>query len=209
SDLFVIAGSCGVDVSELRVERGPLALEYAPEPEPAPTPVAPTAMPSSIEDTVNFLRRAQPGDAPAVDEIGARGRARALAAGSEPVAETVAPDWPPVVETIDPRDAVHWPDDVGIAAPAAAAVAEPSPAEPVDVFEELARLPEPSPLPVDGDPPDLFAPPPEFAEHDGYAAPTPPSSDEQFVEEYDDWSPFATDDGAHDDTLQPALVQMP
>ena len=28
SDLFVIAGSCGVDVTELRPESAPLALEY-------------------------------------------------------------------------------------------------------------------------------------------------------------------------------------
>src|SRR5204863_376996 len=83
-------------------------------------PVAPIAMPSSIEDTVNFLRRPQPGDAPAVSEIGARWRARALAAGSEPLPNPVEAAWPPVVESIDPRDAVQWPDDVGIAAPAAA-----------------------------------------------------------------------------------------
>src|SRR6516162_4145731 len=57
SDLFVIAGSCGVDVTELRPESAPLALEYTAEPEPAPVPVVPAAMPSSIEDTVNFLRR--------------------------------------------------------------------------------------------------------------------------------------------------------
>ena|SRR5436190_8798919 len=207
SDLFVIAGSCGVDVTELRPETAPLALEYAPEPEPAPVPVAPMAMPSSIEDTVNFLRRPQPGDAPAVSEIGARWRARALAAGSEPLPNPVEAAWPPVVESIDPRDAVQWPDDVGIAAPAAASVAEPSPAEPVDVFEELARLPEPSPLPLDGDAPDLFAPPPEFAEDDAFAVP-PPGTAEQFDEGYDDWSPSGTHD-AYDDTIEPVLVEMP
>jgi transcriptional regulator with XRE-family HTH domain len=205
SDLFVIAGSCGVDVAELRPESAPLALEYA-EPEPPPVPVAPAAMPSSIEDTVNLLRRPQPGDLPNTSTaIGASWQARALAAGAEPV----EPAWPPVVESIDPRDAVQWPDDVGIAAPAAAAVAQPSPAEPVDVFAELARLPEPSPLPLDGDAHDLFTPPPEFAEQDAYVAP-PPGAIEQIDEGYDDWSPLAGDDDAYsDETVEPVLVEMP
>ena len=69
----------------------------------------------------------------------------ARATGRAPPPEPANEDWS--IERIDPLEAVQWPSDASISAPAA--YGDPSPAEPIDVFEELARLGEPTPAPSD------------------------------------------------------------
>ncbi len=145
SDLFVIAGSCGVEVSELRAPRSTPELATGDTPtaesEPEAAPAAPLPVPSTIEDTVAQLRRSQEVAAPSVPAVSGRRRPRALGAGdaSPPPPEPANEDWS--IERIDPLEAVQWPSDASISAPAA--YGDPSPAEPIDVFEELARLGEP------------------------------------------------------------------
>jgi transcriptional regulator with XRE-family HTH domain len=114
SDLWVLAGSCGVDVAELRPTTGPRAVEAGPE---------------SITDSISQLRRAH-------DES----RAAAL-----PAAPSIEAAPGPVDDV--PSELLEMP------------VTEPPPGS-VDIFEELASLPEPAPLPSRGDPPpDFLAPP--------------------------------------------------
>ena len=136
SDLWVLAGSCGVDVSELVPERAVNEL---------------AAGPSTIGDSIAFLRAGQA----ATDS----GRAlRAIEAPDEPRAPYSAPQ--PVAPPI--ADTTTEPDGDGTA--------------PVDVFEELARLPEPVPLCHDPDDmPDLLATP-EFVVGDNPIAPAVPAS---------------------------------
>jgi transcriptional regulator with XRE-family HTH domain len=135
SDLWVLAGSCGVDVSELVPDESFHELD---------------AGPATIEDSIAQLRRALEGDQAATGApreereeaerttrprrfLGVR-RARALPAASAPELPSdealVAspPPWTPAPES-DP--------DV--------------PEGPVDVFEELAQLAEPVPLNSDPD----------------------------------------------------------
>ena len=125
SDLWVLAGSCGVDVGELAPEHGTLELEAGPE---------------SIGDTIEFLRRGQQ------NGIGGGRAVLALEAADEPTPFYSGPQAAPAP-----------PPPLSAAAPVAA---EPTTAPPVDVFEELARLPEPVPLNNDPhDYPDMLAPP--------------------------------------------------
>jgi transcriptional regulator with XRE-family HTH domain len=136
SDLWVLAGSCGVDVSELVPEREVHEL---------------VAGPSTIGDSIAFLRAGQ--------AVNGSGRAlRAIEAPDEPRAPYSAPR--PVATPI-----VDSPIDPGGDATA-----------PVDVFEELARLPEPVPLrPDPDDMPDLLATP-EFVVGDNPIAPHDPAT---------------------------------
>jgi transcriptional regulator with XRE-family HTH domain len=209
SDLFVIAGSCGVDVSELRAPEPARSLEAPSSVESAvssstPAPVA-APMPSTIEDTVAQLRRSQEVAAPSVPAVSGRRRPRALGAANETPGAPAEADWP--IERIDPLDAVQWPMDATIPSPTASV--SPSPAEPVDVFEELARLPEPAPLPID----DATDPDP-FASLPAFLTPPPPGAVEDVdTEPYDEWPTFESEfepDELHDASdAEPVLVEMP
>ncbi|MEX1007114.1 MAG: helix-turn-helix domain-containing protein [Acidimicrobiia bacterium] len=205
SDLFVLAGSCGVDVSELRVPASTPELEAALATDtPAPA-VADLPMPSSIEDTVAQLRQSQEVAPPTVPAVTGRRRARAIAAASEPA--PAEDDWP--IERIDPLEAVRWPGDASIPSPATPTT--PSPAEPVDVFEELARLPEPLPLPSDETNDDPFAKSPELV------TPPPPGAVEDVdAQPYDEWPTFEADyksefepDDTDEEESESVLVEMP
>ena len=208
SDLFVLAGSCGVDVAELRVPTTAAELGAAHEvgnalvPANGPQPVA-----STIGDVVAQLRRGQEVVPPPVPaESRRRRRPRAIATAPEPVVEATPAPWP---DQVDSYEAVHWPDDASIPSPSASETR--GPAEPVDVFEELARLPDPEPLPASTTAgPDFFgrmADPetPPFVTDDAPAAPP-------FVE----WPAFEADNDADADALtfdesdgEPVLVEMP
>ena len=208
SDLFVLAGSCGVDVAELRVPTTAAELGAAHEvgnalvPANGPQPVA-----STIGDVVAQLRRGQEVVPPPVPaESRRRRRPRAIATAPEPVVEATPAPWP---DQVDSYEAVDWPDDASIPSPSASETR--GPAEPVDVFEELARLPDPEPLPASTTAgPDFFgrmADPetPPFVTDDAPAAPP-------FVE----WPAFEADNDADADALtfdesdgEPVLVEMP
>jgi transcriptional regulator with XRE-family HTH domain len=210
SDLFVLAGSCGVDVSELRVVPSTLELEAASATAfPAPAS-ADQQMPSTIQDSVAQLRRGHDSLPPA-GAVHGRRRARAIEAASEAatarVPEPTDDDWS--VERIDPLEVVQWPSDESIASPAA--FTAPSPAHPVDVFEELARLPEPAPLPHDAYAADPFAALPDFA-----AAPPPGAVEDVDALPYDEWPAFESDyegefevDESDENAGEPVLVEMP
>jgi transcriptional regulator with XRE-family HTH domain len=196
SDLFVIAGSCGVEVSELRAPQSIPELEAAPAgtngASASTVPAQAPPMPSSIEDTVAQLRRSQDVAAPSVPAVSGRRRPRALGAGEAPpppaAPEPNESDW--AIERIDPLEAVQWPTDASVHAPAA--YSEPSPAEPIDVFEELARLADPAPAP----PSDFFTPPPEGSVEELDAAPIDAVDDDFPV--FDDLT-----------EPEPVLVEMP
>jgi transcriptional regulator with XRE-family HTH domain len=113
SDLWVLAGSCGVDVAELRPIAAPRAIEAGPE---------------SITDSITQLRRTHDGaEAPSSS-------ATAIEAPPEPIADV-------------PTGLLQMPETESALGG-------------VDIFEELASLPEPAPLPARGDPPpDFLAPP--------------------------------------------------
>lgn len=121
SDLFVIAGACGVEVSELRPPTGRAVLPEVPSGNGVARADA-GLFPSSIQDVISRLRRERDG-------------------------------WPLDQPALEPH-AVHHAIEAPEAPPQRAA---PAPAEPVDVFAELARLPEPLPLPPREEEPDLFA----------------------------------------------------
>jgi transcriptional regulator with XRE-family HTH domain len=202
SDLFVIAGSCGVEVSELRAPRSAPELaaadtDAARGDEGGTAPIAPLPVPTTIEDTVAQLRRSQEVAAPSVPAVSGRRRPRALGAPAAP--PPPAPPPPPnepasdewSIEHIDPLEAVQWPTDASIASPAA--YGEPSPAEPVDVFEELARLGDPVPeasgavdddMRVEDEPVVVEMPAPEELEFSVSAADAPPIDVAARVESY-------------------------
>ncbi len=140
SDLWVLAGSCGVDVGELVPEHRVLALEAGPD---------------SIGDTIAFLRRNQDtGNGRAVLALEAADAATPFYSGPQPAAAPPAEPFvsePFVPEAFAPEPFVRA---------SFANVGEPTTAAPVDVFEELARLPEPVPLTSEPDDyPDMLAPP--------------------------------------------------
>ena len=176
SDLWVLAGSCGVDASEL------VPRTLVPE-----LPAAPTSM----GDTVAQLRRGQE-QADLAPYLATLNRLQALPPGKripvkerelEEIATALGRD-PVAIEHrltqamhVSPAEAArlremilppvagpHRPRAIE-AAPSFTEMAAEAPGN-VDVFEELARLPEPIPLPDPGTPlPDMFAtpPPPEGA----------------------------------------------
>jgi transcriptional regulator with XRE-family HTH domain len=171
SDLWVLAGSCGVDASEL--------VPHTAVPE---LPAAPTSM----GDTVAQLRRTQ-NDASLAPYLATLNRLQALPPGKRvPVKEreleeiaTALGREPDAIENrlrqvmhLSPTDATRLRE---IILPTVGGRHRPRAIEPapqftemaaevpgsVDVFEELARLPEPLPLPdPDGPAPDMFATPP-------------------------------------------------
>jgi len=221
SDLFVLAGSCGVDVTELRLPTPTPELGATTAEADTPSAPAPAAPPSTIEDTVNLLRRSQEVAAPPLEVPSGRRRPRALGAApatapaaTEPAhaptpAAPPAPDLPAAepewaIEQINPLEAVPWPDDVHLAPPPASA--EPTTAEPVDVFEELARLPESPPLPADEAEPDLFRPLPDLVN-----APPLDAIEELDGDPYDEWPELdGTDDPVPTERNgEPVLVEMP
>jgi transcriptional regulator with XRE-family HTH domain len=171
SDLWVLAGSCGVDASEL-----------------VPRTAVPelTAAPTSMGDTVAQLRRTQD-DASLAPYLATLNRLQALPPGKKvPVKEreleeiaTALGREPDAIESrlrqvmqVSPAEATrlrelilptvggpHRPRAIE-SAPQFTEMAAEAPGS-VDVFEELARLPEPLPLPDPGEPlPDMFAAPP-------------------------------------------------
>jgi transcriptional regulator with XRE-family HTH domain len=203
SDLWVLAGSCGVDVAELVPASEPLALGAAP---------------ATIEDSITQLRSNQP-DAglsrhldtlyalralPQGSPVQLQERERAVMAealGHDPDAieaklvdtmrvskdearrlrALIVPDAPrytplaieapepePVPEPFVPEAATAL---TSIPGSASAFDAE-LPTGNVDVFEELAKLPEPVALPEPGDHTDFLSTPPEpsFAEASDGAA---------------------------------------
>jgi len=199
SDLWVIAGSCGVDVAELVPPRDPAALTAAPE---------------TIEDAISQLRRNSngngngglqrhldtlyalralpPGSVVQLQEGERAAMAEAL--GGDPASiearlvETmrvsrdearrlralVVPDthrYSPLALDAAPPEPLPQPAPVHVNVAAVFAASAPevaplpvpdTPTGPVDVFEELAKLPEPVALPdqhTNGH--DMFSPPPE------------------------------------------------
>jgi len=188
SDLWVLAGSCGVDVGDL--------LPPTPVPELA-------AIPTSIGDTVALLRHHRDSN-DSNRYLATLRRLRELPAGSpvpveehelQAMAEALGRE-PEVVESrlrqmmnVSPDEAAHMrslilPTVHGRPRVPALTAANGQPAHSVDVFQELSQLPEPPELPDPTVPIDLLAPPPmgttemidnEFASFDsqlgsGYAA---------------------------------------
>ena len=150
NDLWVLAGSCGVDVGELVPEHGALALEAGPD---------------SIGDTIAFLRRNQDnGGGRAALALEAANAGTPVYSGPQttapPPVEQFAPD-PFASDPFAPDPFAPDPFAPEPFVPASFAIAtEPTTAAPVDVFEELARLPEPVPLTSEPDDyPDMLAPP--------------------------------------------------
>ena len=154
SDLFVLAGSCGVDVAELRVPTTATELEAAPSFGTALVPASSVPPPSStIEDMVAQLRRGQIVEAPIVPDapeapeaptVSSRRRPRALGVADEALPEPPKSEW---LAQIDPLEGVQWPGDASISSPSTSAPH--APALSIDVFEELARLADPAPSPTD------------------------------------------------------------
>ena len=206
SDLFVLAGSCGVDVAELRVPTTAAELSAAQEVGNALVPATgPQLISSTIEDAVAQLRRSHDVAAPSVPAVSRRRRPRALGAADEPAPEAAQPtqsEWP--IERIDPFDAVQWPGDESIASPSA--TTPHAPAEPIDVFEELARLPEPVPFPSnDRDAEDMFGPRPDLT--------PPPTGAVEDVDSqtFDEWPAFESDyeqNALDESDAEPVLVEM-
>jgi len=163
SDLWVLAGSCGVDVGELVPDREPLAIQ---------------AGPSSMGDTIEFLRRGQ--------NNGTNGRAARALEAAPPVYSAPAPAPDPVPETASDPEPAPEPEPeptFGSTSPWT-----PSPAAPVDVFEELARLPEPVPLNPDLDEYPDFLSTPAFLGSDtsadaAYESIAPPRGTIEFVDD--------------------------
>jgi len=170
SDLWVLAGSCGVDPSEL--------VPTSSTPQLAPGP-------SSMGETVAQLRRAQD-DAGLAPHLGTLTRLQALPPGKKvPVKEreleeiaTALGREPKVIEdrlrrvlSVSPEEAARLREIIlpPVGGPHRPRAIAPAPAfnemtadgpVHVDVFEELARLPEPLPLPDTAAPlPDLLATP--------------------------------------------------
>src|SRR5262245_56006192 len=151
SDLFVLAGSCGVDVSELRPPQSLPELEAG-----APTSSSlALAAPSSIEDSVKPQRLRHEAAAPVRVAPSGRRRLRAVGTATPTTPPRPESDWR--IDPLDPLDEMMWPQDVRVARRAASVA--PAPADPVDVFEELAGLPASSPIDVAGPTNPTSAPP--------------------------------------------------
>ena len=143
SDLFVLAGSCGVDVAELRVPTTAAELGAAHGRHLRWFPPTVLTGPSTIGDVVAQLRRSQE-VAPLT--VPNRGDASARALGS------TAPRRQIGTRRLA-RTGGHRPGRRPLARrrvdPLTVGVRCPAPAEPVDMFQELARLPEPEQLSAD------------------------------------------------------------
>ncbi len=204
SDLFVLAGSCGVDVAELRVVTTRAELAEAQDVGTALVPaIGPQPVPSTIEDTVAQLRRGLDAPAPSVPEKSRRRRPRALGAADAATEEPTLPAqsaWP--VERIDPFDAVQWPGDEAISSPST--TMPHAPAEPIDVFKELARLAEPLPS-TDPGADGMFVQPQDL---------TPPTDavNHADAQSFDEWPAFESDydeDAFDQADSETELVEMP
>ncbi|MFI5048079.1 MAG: helix-turn-helix domain-containing protein, partial [Acidimicrobiia bacterium] len=190
SDLWVIAGSCGVDVAELVPPTDPKSLSAAPETIEDTISQLRSGHPDGMQrhlDTLYALRALPPGS---VVQLQERERvAIADALGHDPASiearlvETmrvsraearrlralVVPDSPLALDAPPTPEPEPEPAPVPAAAMSletrfeAVAISGPDlPTGPVDVFEELAKLPEPVALTDErpGDH-DVFSPPPE------------------------------------------------
>ena len=160
SDLFVLAGSCGVDVAELRVATTAAALGSRRE------DVGNALVPAVARNP--FLRRSRTrlrsfGAAttsrrrafPQCRDAGDRARSGQRI---EPAADPAGPSRAsgPSSGSI-PSTRSRGRAKTSISSPSA--TTPHAPAEPIDVFEELARLPEPAPLPSnDRNAEDMFGP---------------------------------------------------
>src|SRR5437879_10718746 len=95
SDLFVLAGSCGCDVAELRVPTTAAELGAGKAVDNALVPaVGPQPLPSTMEDAVAQLRRSRDVAVPTVPAVSRRRRPRALGAATASPSEPVQSEWP-------------------------------------------------------------------------------------------------------------------